>query len=356
MLGVLKSHDEGGPTMDAEYDGRQVVGIDLHRHRSVLVRMTDSGEQLGAVRIDNDPMTLAAEISKAGEHPQVVLEATYGWYWAVDVLQAAGARVHLAHPLGVKGFAYRRVKNDVRDAADLADLLRMGRLPEAYIATPHERELRELVRHRAKLVALRSGLKAQVHGVLAKQGQLPEVSDVFGPTGQAWLRSAPLDLVYRQRIHSLLELIDTYDGEIDLFRAMIANRFTGHRGYRVIQQISGVGPTFAAVFIAEIGDIGRFSRPEKLCCWAGLTPRHRESDTTVHRGPITKQGSKLVRWAAIEACQHVRAGSKLAADRSRIIATRGRNIGIVAAARRLLTLVFYGLRDGEIRALAAGAA
>ena len=97
--------------------------------------------------------------------------------------------VHLAHPLGVKGFAYRRVKNDVRDAADLADLLRMGRLPEAYIATPHERELRELVRHRAKLVALRSGLKAQVHAILAKQGLLPEVSDVFGPAGQAWLRS-----------------------------------------------------------------------------------------------------------------------------------------------------------------------
>ena len=166
----------------------------------------------------------------------------------------------------------------------------MGRLPEAYIATPHERELRELVRHRAKFVALRSGLKAQVHGVLAKQGLLPEVSDVFGPTGQAWLRSAPLELVYRQRIDSLLELIDAYDGEIETFRTMIANRFTGHRGYRVIQQISGVGPTFAAVFVAEIGDVTRFSRPEKLCCWAGLTPRHRESDATVHRGPITKMG------------------------------------------------------------------
>jgi transposase len=86
------------------------------------------------------------------------------------VLQDGGARVHLAHPLGVKGFAYRRVKNDERDAADLADLLRMGRLPEAWIAPPATRELREQVRHRAKLVALRSGLKSQVHAVLAKQG------------------------------------------------------------------------------------------------------------------------------------------------------------------------------------------
>ena len=67
-----------------------------------------------------------------------------------------------------------------------------------------------------------------------------------------------------------------------------------------------------------------------------------------------KQGSKLVRWAAIEACQRTRPGSKLAADRTRIITARGRNIGVVAAARRLLTLVYYGLRDGQIRALAQG--
>ena len=113
-------------------------------------------------------------------------------YWAVDVLQACGARVHLAHPLGVKGFRYRRVKNDVRDAADLADLLRMGRLPEAWIAPPQTRELRELVRYRAKLVAIRSGLKAQIHAVLAKAGVLIAVSDLFGVTGRQRLAKVPL--------------------------------------------------------------------------------------------------------------------------------------------------------------------
>ena len=130
----------------SEYDGKQFVGIDLHRQRSVIVRQSESGEQLSGVRIVNDPVALELQLQEAGADPEVVLEATYGWYWAVDVLQACGARVHLAHPLGVKGFRYRRVKNDVRDAADLADLLRMGRLPEAWIAPLHTRELRELVR------------------------------------------------------------------------------------------------------------------------------------------------------------------------------------------------------------------
>ena len=89
--------------MSTAYEGKQYIGIDLHRRRSVLVRQTKAGEQLGWVRIDNDPVALALEIERSGPDPEVVLEATYGWYWAVDVLQAAGARVHLAHPLGVKG-------------------------------------------------------------------------------------------------------------------------------------------------------------------------------------------------------------------------------------------------------------
>ena len=97
--------------MSTEYDGRQYVGIDLHRRRSVIVRMTPEGEQLGWVRLDNDPVALGLELAKAGPDPEVVLEATYGWYWAVDALQAAGARVHLAHPLGIKeGYAKPSLK------------------------------------------------------------------------------------------------------------------------------------------------------------------------------------------------------------------------------------------------------
>ena len=156
--------------MSEAYEGRQIVGIDLHRRRSVLVRMTEDGQTLETTRISNDVDYLRQVTARAGEAPEVVLEATYGWYWAADALSELGATVHLAHPLGVKAFEYRRVKNDVRDASDLADLLRMGRLPEAWIAPPEVRELRALVRHRAKLVAVRANLKCQVHGVLAGTG------------------------------------------------------------------------------------------------------------------------------------------------------------------------------------------
>src|SRR5436190_13833537 len=295
--------------MHADYDGRQIVGIDLHRRRSVIVRMTTAGEKLETVRIDNDPVALGRGIPKAGTDPQVVLEATYGWYWAVDVLQAAGAQVHLAHPLGVKAFSYRRVKNDVRDATDLADLLRMGRLPEAWIAPPATRELRELVRHRAKLVAIRSACKCEIHAVLAKCGIQVLMSDLFTDAGTALLERFDAPAPFLARVGSLRRLIDDLDVEIDLFARLVRGRLVADPGYRAVQQIPGIGPVLAAVFVAEIGDVHRFPGPPQLASWAGLTPKHHESDTHVHRGRITKQGSRLVRWAAIESVQALGPGT-----------------------------------------------
>src|SRR5262249_29694508 len=105
---------------------RQYVGIDFHRRRSVIVRLNAAGERLGVRRVANDPFEFADVMRDAGESPAVVIEATYGWYWAVDLLQDLGATVYLANPKALN-WGDRRVKNDVVDAHDLADMLRMGR-------------------------------------------------------------------------------------------------------------------------------------------------------------------------------------------------------------------------------------
>src|SRR5215211_3582299 len=210
--------------------------------------------------------------------------------------QEAGARVHLAHPSGLN-WGQRRRKDDERDATDLVGMLRLGRLPEAWIAPPATRELRELVRYRAKLVALRSGLKAQVHAVMAKEGVLPAVTDMFCQAGNVQLNEMQLGDAYTIRVESLRDLIEAYDREVAMLETNIRERLRGDPGYRAIQAINGIGRTMAAILVAEIGDVTRFRSAAALCSWAGLTPRHRESDTKVVRGRITK-GSRLVRWAA----------------------------------------------------------
>ena len=203
--------------------------------------------------------------------------------------------MHLAHPLGVKAFEYRRVKNDERDAADLADLLRMGRLPEAWIAPPATRELRELVRHRAKLVAMRSNCKAQIHAVLAKCGVQVSMTDLFGLDGTELLDQLTLPAPYAARIASLRRVIDALDFEIDVFAGLARRRLARDPGYAAVQHIPGIGPILGAVFVAEIGDVHRFPGAEQLTCWAGLTPKHHESDNT-----CTAAGSpnKVPGWCA----------------------------------------------------------
>jgi transposase len=338
--------------LETAYDGRQVVGMDLHRQRSVLVRMTMDGRKLETARIANSPAALRAVIARAGREPLVVVEATYGWYWAADTLAAAGAEVHLAHPLGVKAFSYRRVKNDERDCADLADLLRMGRLPEAWIAPPPVRALREVTRYRHKLVGQRTSCKDQVHAVLAKCGIPVTGSDIFGRGGVIWLDGLPLPQPYAGKIASLRALIGVLDSEIARLEEQAAALLAGDRGYAAIRQLPGIGPVLGAVITAEIGDITRFRAPGQLCSWAGLTPRHHESDVKVIRGHVSKQGSRMLRWAVTEAIQHQPAGARPQQVKEAIIARRGpeaRSIAKTAAARQLLTLVFYVMRDGYLR-------
>jgi transposase len=329
---------------------REYVGIDLHRRRSVIVRMNDSGEVIDTVRVNNDPLEFALAVAAAGPDPEVALEATYGWYWAADLLQADGAKVHLVHPLGLH-WDSRRVKNDVKDATELANRLRRADLPEAWIAPTEVRELRELVRYRAKLVALRTSAKAQVHAVMAKLGILPTQADMFTPTGQAVLDEMPFEGVYLLRVESLRDLLEIYERELAVVERRLHQAFRGHTGYKAIQELNGVGPINAAIFCAEIGDVGRFPSARHLCSWAGLTPKLHESDLKSRRGRITKQGSTIVRWAAVEAVARYHGGPLIAPAYQRIAERRGKMIGRVAAARRLLSLVYYGLRDGDIRCL-----
>jgi len=335
---------------------RQVVGVDLHLHRSVIGILDADGREVGWVRIDNDPKVLVRECRKAGRGAPVAIEATYGWYWAVDALQAAGFEVHLAHPYGMKAMrARKRVKTDSRDAFELANLLRLGSLPEAYIAPPELRELRELVRHRQQLVKLATSTKAGVRALLAKHGIRLAVTDLDGDAATDQLDALSLPGTYAIRLAAQRRLMLVLAEEIAATELEVAARLRHHPGYCQLLQLKGIGPVLAAIFIAEIGDITRFESAAALCCWSGITPRHYASDKTVRRGHISKEGAKLVRWAAVEAIQRScePAVKKVKDD---IIARRGagaRNVAKTAAARRMLEAIYYTLHDGEARFLTA---
>jgi transposase len=189
-----------------------------------------------------------------------------------------------------------------------------------------------------------------VHAVLATFGIPVTCSDLFGAWGTAWLDELGLPQPYAGKVALLRQLPAWLSGEISMLDAVIADLPGHYPPYRAVQQLPGIAPVLAAVIVAEIGDISRFSCPARLCSWAGLTPRHREPDLKVARGHITKQASPILRWALVEAIQHQPAGSPPGELKDRIIARRGsqaRNIAKAAAARKLLTCVFNALHDGR---------
>ena len=140
-------------------DATRWVGIDLHRRRSHIAIVDDQGELTTSRRIVNGREAFLELLGDPqGAEAHVALEATYGWEWLAELLEEAGYDLHLAHPLRTRAIAAARVKTDAIDARTLAQLLRGGLLPEAYVAPREIRDLRELLRHRATLTRMRSAV------------------------------------------------------------------------------------------------------------------------------------------------------------------------------------------------------
>jgi transposase len=330
------------------------VGIDLHRKRSQITALDEQGAELLSRRVANEPEALRAILAELGGELQVALEATYGWEWLAELLEQEGHELHLSHPLRTKAIAAARVKTDAVDARTLAHLLRTDLLPEAYVAPRELRDLRDLLRHRVVLTRMRSALKNRVHALLARQGIQNEHADLFGRGGRAFLSELPLREAARRRLESLLSLISDFDREIGEAKREIDSLAVDDPRVDVLTQLRGIGPYTAMLVIAEVGEIERFRSARHLCAWAGLTPTVHSSDGRARLGHISRQGSPHVRWALVEAAQKAaQGGGPLRAAFERIAKRRGRNIAKVALARRMLTLCYYGLRDGEIRCLQA---
>jgi transposase len=187
-----------------------VVGVDLHRRRSQVALVGDDGIEVWNRRVPNGSSAVLRLFESLPAGTPVAVEATYGWSWLVDLLSELGLEPHLAHPGGCKAIAYARLKNDKVDVRTLAHLLRADLLPEAWIAPPEVRELRALLRHRAGLVGVRTGLKVRVRAVLGERG-IPAPAELWSRPGRGWLTAVELSATHRLMIDNLCRLLDGVD-------------------------------------------------------------------------------------------------------------------------------------------------
>ena len=327
------------------------------RHRPAPPPVADRdhrrARRADALQTDPDRRETFTELLGDPDGTHVALEATYGWEWLAELLEDAGFDVHLAHPLRTRAIAAARVKTDAVDAA-------RSRTCCAPACCPRRTSPRRscvtcatccATARRSCTCAPRS--RTGCTHCWPARASCPSTPTCSAPPAAS--TSPPLQLPDgpRRRLDSLIALICDFDREITDTTSEIDQRAKADERVKLLCQIRGIGPYTAMLIIAEIGEVKRFPTAKHLCQWAGLTPTVRSSDGKARLGHISRQGSTILRWALCEAAQHTpTGGGPLRAQYERIAKRRGSKIAKVAVARQILTLCYYGLRDGEIRCLA----
>lgn len=323
------------------------AGIDYHKKFSVVTLGDTAGLTLCTQRIPNEEIAIKS-FFKDYPNVQCAVESCRGYEWFVDLLKDIGLTVHLANPYDLALIARSRSKSDKVDSKILMELLAMGFLPKCYQPTAEERSLRERLRWRCHLVRNATRLKLRVHALVDKENLGLQIgSRIFRGKERQLLEKIQLKSQGRQELFiKHLRLLNQVEKAIEIEDDWITKTAKTNPDAQLLISVPGIGPFTALTILAEVGSIARFKRSAQLVNFAGLVPSIRQSATTKHAGPITKQGPPLLRWVmvqsawiAIRNCQQLRYFFLSVSKRC------GRHGAIVATARKLLEIVFRILRD-----------
>jgi transposase len=278
---------------------------------------------------------------------QVAVEATFNWYYFLNVVEPLGLELHLGHPWKTRAIASARIKHDKLDSRILAELLRTGFLAEAWIAPQEVREQRQLLRHRARSMPWSTRAKNGVHGVVNRQGIRPPMEALFGPKGRAFLAELELAKMDRWEVNDQLARLDLLGAQMATLDREIRRRSRAEGVARALAEIPGIGPFIALLLVAEVGDIQRFPTAKHLASYTGLVPSLYASGEHRWGGAITKQGSTLLRWALVQAAHRAAQSARFSAYYQQQRERLGAAKAIVALARKLAVISFYRWRAAQ---------
>jgi transposase len=341
------------------------VGMDLSRKRLDFDVRLAGGELVERGAVPPDADGLASLVRRLGDSDVLaVIESMNGARFVHDRLERLGRDVRIADAVKAKGLAPLACKTDKIDAWVLAELARLGLVPEIWLPDPAVRAERERARFRLHLVRHRTALKNRVHSILIAHGIPSPSSDLFGVGGRRLLERLALPEPWQSTTQASLALIDKLDEQIDRCERELRQLGADHRYVPLLMTIPGIGWILAFTIASEIGDIARFPTPTKLVGYTGLTPRVEQSGESDRRGPLRKNGPNHLRWALVEAAhtasRHPLYQPILERNRARHGRKRGTKIAALTIARKLAEASWHMLtRDqpfapaGATRPLAA---
>jgi len=326
------------------------VGLDWAYRRAQWCALGAGGEIAGEGRIAADRDGLARLVLELGDEVKACLEMMSGALWVRDELVACGWQVEVADARKVKTVAPLAAKTDKVDARLLAELSRRELVPALWLPSLDERALRERLRRRMHLVRLRTSAKARIAGVQTQWGVRVSLARLRRADGMTLLERAGVPEVWRRSVSECLALIEFLDARIAPLDAEL--RPLAHADPRAVllDTIPGVAELLALTIAVEIGEVSRFSSPARLVSYGRLAPRvHQSGQARPRSGPLSKSGSRLLGWAAVEAAQQAWRETNPWHDLYADVARRSgnNNSAKAAVARKILIAAWHMLARNQ---------
>lgn len=329
--------------------GRRFVGMDLHK-RVLEVCIVDADGRVvlrHRLELTRERLTSFAR-NYLTPDDLVAVEATTNTWAVVRLLKPFVAGVVVSNPLKTRAIAEARVKTDEVDAHVLAQLLRCDFLPGVWQPDEATERVRRLTARRARLVGQQTAIKNRLHAVLAERLIEVPFKTLFSNAGVAWLRALELDEQARVWVKSDLRLLESLDREIEACEAQLVRGGYDDARVRLLMTLPGVDIHVAQVLVATLGDVTRFPDPDHAASYLGLVPSTRQSADRCYHGPITKAGRGQARWMVVQAAQHLdRHPGPLGVFFRKLARRKGRNVAVVATARKLVTIAWHMLSRNE---------
>jgi transposase len=324
-----------------------IIGCDFHPSwEQVCWLDTETGEtaEQKLVHSAGEAQRFYAQLAA----PALVgLEATGNCHWLLDLLKDLGHEVWVGDAAAIRASYVRRQKTDKRDAAHILRLLAEGRFPRLWVPDREQRDLRQLLIHRHKLVRMRAQVKNGLQHLALNQG-LQKKARLWSASGQQALRQLPLQPWAARRRQDLLGLLASLDQQIAPLEQAVKEAAQGDKMALLLQSQAGVGPITALAFVLTIGEVSRFPRAKQLVSYLGLIPREHSSAGHQRLGAISKQGNRFLRMLLVEAAQSaVRYDPEFRREFQHRCHSKPRNVAKVAAARKLAVRLYWMLRTQQ---------
>src|SRR5215469_1106142 len=321
-----------------------IIGVDFHsRFQQIAMVDTETGE-LVERRLEHSNGEAKKFYAERQKPARVGMEATGYAQWFEGMLAKLGHELWVGDAAQIRAAMVRKQKTDVRDALHILDLLLANRFPRIWIPSPAERELRQLWRHRHKMVCLRTAVRYQLHALAMGQG-VYQKRKLWAAQGRTELEALGLDPWASRRRRELLEILDRLDPILAELDRAVAQAAEPRPAARCLMEQPGVGPVTALMFVLTIGPVERFRRSKQVVSYLGLNPRESSSGGRQRLGAISKQGNSMARFLLVEAAQTAsRYDEELRRDYQRLKFRRGTAVAKVAIARKLAVRLYWKLR------------